>query len=291
MAYRTALSLGLMLATAAALAGPAGDAPALRARFTELRPSLEHNAFGRPLHLDSTERSGEMQGDVHALLAHQFPTVRAGLGTTRNWCDVLTLPFNVKRCEPRGADGLTVFIVRKPEMDIATATRIDFRFAVLAQGDEFIQVQLDAPSGPLGTKNYRIVLEAVPIDGGRTFMHMSYGYAYGTLSRLAVQSYLATSGASKVGFSSDGRDEQGQPRLVGGMRGILERNTMRYFLAIAAHLDTLSRPPAERQQARLAAWFDAVDRYPRQLREMERDEYLALKQRDLAEAPRVAAAR
>jgi hypothetical protein len=285
------LSLALMLSATAALADPAADAAALRARFTELRPSLEHNAFGRPLHLDSTERSAELRGDVHALLPHPFGSVRNGLSTTQNWCDVLTLPFNVKRCEPHGAGGLSVFIVRKPESELSTATRIDFHYQVMAQTDDFLKVQLDAPSGPLGTKNYRIVLEAVPVDGARTFMHMSYGYAYGTLSRLAVQSYLSTSGSNKVGFSSDGRDEHGQPRLVGGMRGILERNTMRYFLAIAAHLDALSRPAGERQLARLNAWFDGVERYPRQLREMERDEYLALKQQDLAGQPRIAATR
>jgi hypothetical protein len=100
-----------------------------------------------------------------------------------------------------------------------------------------------------------------------------------------MQTYLATSGAAKVGFS---RDEGGQ--LVGGMRGVLERNTMRYFLAIDAFLDTADLPRDVREERRMAAWFDATERYPRQLHEMSRSDYLGYKRADfLPPRDRVAA--
>jgi hypothetical protein len=56
---------------------------------------------------------------------------------------------------------------------------------------------------------------------------------------------------------------------------------MRYFLAIEAYLGSLDVPPASREDARLKSWFEAADRYPRQLHEMSLDQYVAMKHRDL----------
>ena len=278
-----AASIAPVLAGAAADASPQGGSE-LRAKYGELRPSLERNQFGRPVHLDSVETGGTLKGEVHAVLAHPFGKVREGLASAKSWCDILTLPFNVKRCESTSPDSLALYIGRTKDTPMSQCVRIDFHYSALVASGDLLKLQLDAPNGPMGTKNYRIILDAAPLDAGRTFMHMSYGYGYGTVSKLAMQAYLSTSGASKVGFSSDGADEQGNPRLVGGMRGVLERNTMRYFLAIDAYLNTLSVPLAARQERRLNEWFDSVERYPRQLREMSREEYVAMKRRDLAGA-------
>lgn len=274
LAVSVLAGLGL---TMAAAESPAGDAGALQRKYADLRERLERSPFGRPLHLDSRETDGVLRGDVHALVRHPFPKVRDSLGAARQWCDVLTLPFNVQKCEARG-DALSVYIGRKPDSPIEEATRLNLRFSVLQRGDNLLRVELAAPSGPAGTRDYRIVFEAVPIAQGGTFVHLGYGYGQGMLSRMAIQTYLATSGADKVGFSAEGRDAEGNPRLIGGMRGILERNTMRYFLAVDAFLDSLDAPEASRHRARLEKWFAAVDRYPRQLREMSLDRYLALKQ-------------
>jgi hypothetical protein len=59
------------------------------------------------------------------------------------------------------------------------------------------------------------------------------------------------------------------------MRGAAERNTMRYYLAIEAYLAA----PGDRQlQQRLAAWFDATEKYARQLHEVDRTAYLRMKE-------------
>ena len=270
----TALLISMMGATFQAHAA-GGEGEALRARLAQLRPALERNDFGRPIHIDSSADGGAHRGEVHGLLPQPFATVSSGLAQAANWCAVLTLPFNVLRCEAR-ADRLTVHIGRKPQTPLEDATRIELRFAVVARGDDYMEVQLTAPTGPAGTRDYRIAFAASPAEGGRTFVRMQYGYSHGTLSRLALSTYLATSGAEKVGFTREG------PGLVGGVRGVTERNTMRYYLAIEAYLDTLGVPPAQRLQARLARWFDATERYPKQLREMTREEYLALKTRAAA---------
>ncbi|MEO7744131.1 MAG: hypothetical protein ABIR98_14435 [Usitatibacter sp.] len=266
------------------LAWPAsGDEPdpqpvtaaALRQKHVALRERLDTSAFGRPLVLDSSDAGGSLKGDVHAVIEQPFRKVQT-LASAKDWCDLLVLPFNVQKCEATG-DQLSIFIGRRPDSPPIDAKRLDLKFSLLARTDDLLQVRLMAPTGPAGTRDYRIIFEATPLDERRTLVHMGYGYGYGAMSSLVMQSYLATSGKDKVGFTSQGVDEQGRPRLVGGMRGVMERNTMRYFLAIEAFLDAIDTPPDKRRAARAERWYAAVDKHPRQLREMTRVEYLALK--------------
>jgi hypothetical protein len=96
-----------------------------------------------------------------------------------------------------------------------------------------------------------------------------------------MQGYLATIGRDKVGFSIVGSRADGQPIYVRGTRGVIERNTMRYYVAIEAYLGTLALPPAQQFERRLAAWFAGIERYPAQLHELERGEYLEMKRGEL----------
>src|SRR5205085_12651202 len=111
---------------------------------------------------------------------------------------------------------------------------------------------------------------------------LSYSYSYGVIARIAMQVYLATIGSGKGGFTVVGKEPGSQPRYVGAMRGVTERNTMRYYLAVEAYLGALSVPKRERTEKSLRDWFDAIERYPRQLHEMQRDDYLAMKRREYA---------
>lgn len=274
-----------MAAGCAIAAPPAGDtgAAALRARHDELAPKLARNAFGRPLHLISREGSRELQGDVYAVVEAPFAAVDAGFAEAANWCHVLILPFNTKHCmTTQDASGslLTVRIGRKSSQPAEDAYPIEFRYHAAARAPEYFLTALKAERGPLGTRSYQIRLEAVPLDASRTFIHLSYSYGFGTVSRIAMETYLSTVAAQKAGFTVVGRDGEGKPIHVGGMLGATERNTMRYYLAIEAYLNSLSAPAEARVQKRLNDWFAATERYPRQLREMDRGEYLAMKQRE-----------
>jgi len=82
-----------------------------------------------------------------------------------------------------------------------------------------------------------------------------------------------------VGFSSDGGDERGNPVPVGGLRGVVERNAVRYLLAMEAFLETRGVPGPARFEAMLGTWFDLAARYPA-LHEVSREEYLAAKRRE-----------
>lgn len=273
------------LAAAPGTADANAQRAALRARFHELRGEMRHNGFGQPLVLLSHDGGGVLHGEVYARVDHPFALVEEGLHDARQWCEVLVLPFNVKGCEPQGAERgarLVLLIGRHKDSTPEDTYRLDFRFREEARDADFMRIALRAPSGPFGTHDYRIVLEAAPAEGGATLVHLDYSYGYGWLSQLAMQAYLSTAGADNVGFTVEGRDGDGKPTFVRGMRGVMERNTMRYFLAIQAYLDALASPPAGREDARLEAWFRATERYPRQLHEMALGQYLAMKHRELA---------
>ncbi|HUL96432.1 MAG TPA: hypothetical protein VLT89_10495 [Usitatibacter sp.] len=277
----------LALAASAALPSIAQSPPgavALRAKHAELRATLERNEFGRPIHLTSSQDGNNMRGEVYAVVDYPFSQV-AGLQSAATWCDVLILPFNTKHCYAtgRGADThLKLRIGRKADQPAEQAFALDFDYRPIASTPDYLRVQLAAPAGPLGTRDYRIVLEATSLDDRRSFVHLAYAYGFTTMSKVLMQAYLSTTGAKKVGFTVTGRDAQGQPVYIGGMLGATERNTMRYFLAIDAYLASLAAPPGERVARRIEAWFTASERYPRQLHEMERGEYMALKRRETA---------
>ncbi|WP_414708392.1 hypothetical protein [Ramlibacter sp.] len=260
------------------------QAAGLRAKHAALGPQLRGNQFQGPLYLDSEETSRSSQGDVYAVVDHPFARVSGALTDPGNWCDILILHLNIKYC--RGTPGATprleVRIGRKFDQPVASATLLTFAWRAQAVTPEYLDVELDAPTGPFGTKDYKILVEAVGIDGGRSFIHMGYAFGYGALGQMAMASYLRTIGRDKVGFTTvEGAGPGEPPRYVGGMRGLAERNTMRYYLAIDAYLDALAAPPAQQLERRLEAWFAATEKYPRQLHEIDRATYLAMKRREV----------
>lgn len=269
-------------------ATPAGAADvhapdALRARYGGLQDQLRHNQFQRPLHLDSGETANGVTGGIHALVNYPFATVAKALNSPGHWCDILILHLNTKYCSAATVGQknlLNVSIGKKHDQPLDEAYRLVFAWRVATQNPDYLQVRLDADEGPLSTRDYRIVLEAIPLDNGRTFIHLSYAYAYGMASRLAMQAYLGTFGRNKVGFTVTGTRADGQPRHIGGMRGVVERNTMRYYLAIEAYLGALSAPPQAQLEKRLHDWFAASEHYPRQLHEVELDDYLDMKRKE-----------
>jgi hypothetical protein len=127
-----------------------------------------------------------------------------------------------------------------------------------------------------------MLFEAVPLEGARSFVHFGFGHTAGLLARMAMQTYLATAGRDKIGFTVTGRDAEGRLQHVRGERASLERNVMRYYLALVAHCRERGGSPDERLQARLRTWFALTERHAAQLHEFDLDDYLREKQRDLA---------
>jgi 1-acyl-sn-glycerol-3-phosphate acyltransferase len=287
VATLSALAFALAATLAApspAVAAQALQAAGLRAKHAAVAPQLRGSQFQSPLVLESVETSRSSQGDVYAVLEHPFARVNAALANAANWCDILILHLNVKYC--RGTAGtpatLDVRVGRKYDQPLASASQLVFAWRVAGATADYLDVELDAPAGPFGTKDYRILVEAVALDAGHTFMHLGYAFGYGALGQLAMSSYLATIAHDKVGFTAlGGSAPGGKPQYVGGTRGLAERNTMRYYLAIDAYLDALAAPAAQQLDRRLEQWFAATEQYPEQLHEVDRASYLSMKHNEV----------
>ncbi|MGE3704063.1 MAG: hypothetical protein AB7I13_02245 [Vicinamibacterales bacterium] len=230
------------------------------------------------------------KGEIRAVVHHPFAIAGAALADASRWCDVLILHLNTKNCRSSTEDARTILHVAigsKHDQRPADAHGMEFHYGVGAGDSNHLRVQLGAPRGPLGTSDYRIVLEAEPARSGQTSIRLAYSFSHGVVAKLAMQAYLGTIARDKVGFTVIGREADGRPRYIGGMRGVVERNAMRYYLAVEAYLGALSAPPGERVEKSLRDWFTATERYPRQLHEMGRDDYLAMKRREyrLGQAP------
>ena len=261
----------------------ANPAPLL-ATYQRMSDKLAHNAFGRPMQLDSAETADGLKGDVYAVVDHPIADVSTTLKSASHWCELLLLHINNRRCkttgETAGAETLTLSVVRSYDQAPESAFELPFAYRVTHSEPDHLEVDMSAPSGPLGTGNYRVALEAVAIDERKTFVHFSYSYDHNMMARLATQAYLATFGSNKVGFTVVGKGAGGEPEYIRGTRGLVERNAMRYFLTLDAYLAERSAPAGQQFERRLRHWFNGAERYAPQLHEVDIETYLALKRDD-----------
>jgi hypothetical protein len=272
--------LALLCVALISTGAQAQDAGALRARHTALQEQLAKSPFGRSLHVESIVSGGTHKGEIYAVIEHPYGVVAPALARPADWCDIMTLQVNVKRCSA-AAEGLAAHITRRPRDAVENAHLVEFRFHPARKSADYFGIALTASSGPVGTRDYEIRLEAAPLDARTTFMHMSYTYTLGSMARFGMDAYLAGAGRDKYGFSVVDRLPDGRPVYVDGVRGVVERSAMRYYLAVEAHLDSLDVPAAQRLDARLRDWYTETTRYP-QLREpVSQDEYVAMKRREL----------
>jgi len=265
--------------------GLAAAAPGLRDSFEGLRAQPGAALVGQSVYLTSIESEDALQGQVYALVDHPFGQVRQALARPSAWCDVLILHLNVKYCRangPAGREVLDAGLGRKSDQPLAEVHWLHLAYRLISTSEQLFKLELVSATGPLGTHDYRIEFEAVPYAAGQTLLHLRYGYGFALPARWAMQVYLATLGRDKPGFTLTAPGPDGRARPVGGLRGVLERNTVRYYLAIEAYLGAQSLPAAQQSQKSLQDWFDATEQYPAQLHELSRDEYLLMKRRELA---------
>jgi len=232
--------------------------------------------------IDSGERDGRFVGEIRARIDYPFAEVAQALAASREWCAFAILHPNVKGCIcERAADGDRVVLFAGPKrgstLEDAYPIRYTFSAPVVTQAR--VDIRLNAAAGPMKTRDYEFAITAEPAGERTTRVVVRYAYRPSLESKLATAGYLATVGAGKTGFTIVGKDGEGRPVYVGGIRGIVERNAMRQLLAIEAYLDT--RAVAQRDRARFERFHDLTERHAEQLHELERNEYLALKTAEL----------
>lgn len=234
--------------------------------------------------IESKEEGNRVEGRIRGRVSHPLPAVARALGDPREWCAVALLHPNVKACTHEvDADGDHILLHTGPKGATELSKTYPLRYAyLLAKRDaQRVELRLTAKEGPLDTRDYNLAVDAIG-DGPTTRIEVRYAYRTSLASRLATAGYLATVGASKVGFTVTGTDSAGRPIYIGGLRGIVERNAVRQLYALEAWLDTHTEPPPVRDAKRIDRFYMLCDRYAEQLREHERDEYVALKKVELA---------
>jgi hypothetical protein len=256
------------------------SAASLRAKYVELRPQLANSPFSRPIYLDSSDADSHVKGDIYALVHYPFAVVNEALNDPAHWCDMLLLHVYTRECHSapdQGGSSVVVNIERKAFALFDNSFTVSFLYRTASTSPDYFDLSLTAATGPMGTSDYRVLLQAIAAEEGATFVHFSYANAYGFAGRMVMQTYLATLGRDKVGFTKTAQHSSDRHSYIGGTRGVVERNTMRYFLALEAYLAALSTPPPGRREMRLQSWFTSTEQYARQLHEVDRATYLEMK--------------
>ncbi|KAA0890370.1 DUF3421 domain-containing protein [Oryzomonas rubra] len=280
--FLTAAVLLFPAGFASAGAKPQSDESLLFDTYQRNRAKLETSSFGFPLVVESSEREDRVHVDVYGIFEHPFNTIVDVLTVPTSWCDIAPLHPNVKGCtySKLPVDWLLTFYLGSRAYQPLEDTRsVIFHYrSVDRQGN--LDIVLNAAEGPYGTKEHRIRFEALPITGGRTFVHVSYAYSDSVALRFVAKIYFATLGRSKVGFTVTGTDESGNPIYIGGPRGAVERSAVRYFFAIQSFMNTLRYPEESRFSMRINEWYDLTARYRKQLFDLDRKDYLAAKTKE-----------
>ena len=258
----------------------AGEAE-LMAKYQSIRGSLEKNQFNAPIHLESKDSGGALRVDMYGVFPHPFSVVSEALKYPANWCDITLQHLNIKACTYKKSGDhwlVTLYSGRKHYQPPSEAYQLQLRFTTASAQPDYLDLDLRAKEGPLRTRDHKMTVEAAPLAPNRTLVHFTYSYDQGASTRVAIKGYLNTLGRDKVGFSTEKKD--GKSFYIGGVRGALERNTMRYYLAFLSYIDTLKVPEGQRFEQRISRWYDLTARYPRQLKEQEKGEYLSIKRKE-----------
>ena len=240
----------------------------------------KNNSF--PFFIDSSEQGNILTSRVLMKLPVSYLRFRRSLSHPRLWCEFLILHLNIKSCvieRQQGEDILVLFAGRKYYQPPEITYRLEYRFKLIDNRDGFFEVLMDAPSGPLSTSNYRIHIRAIPFDN-QTVMALGFSYTQSFISRAATFSYLNTLGRNKVGFSVTSSTVNNTPVYVSGIKGVIERNVMRYFLALESYLRLKRNTEPDSFKRLLITWYQSTERYHRQLYEYEQDVYLQAKQKE-----------
>jgi len=249
--------------------------------YAQIKPVLEKNAYGIPVYINSRDENDTMTGVIYGVIHHPFDVLSQTLRTPANWCDIAPQHLNIKACTYQPIKDycqLTFYSGRKFYEKADDVYQLAYQFDINEQDKDFIHISLSSEEGPVGTSHYRLNVKAIPLGKSSSFIYFSYSYQYNFITSMGMGIYLATLGSGKVGFSITGKDKKGNSIYVDGVRGIIERNSVRYYLAIQSYLDTLHIKPKDRFTARIDKWFDLTEQHHLQLHEMDKKEYLEHKQ-------------
>lgn len=271
--------------SAGAAVNPQQGAATLLDTYNKNRAKLSSSSFGVPLFLNSFEQRSRVNVDVYGVFDFSFNSIVTTLKVPSSWCDIVSLHPNVKACtysnEPDSGQ-LIFYIGRKVYQPPKDARQVKYKYRSVVQQRGYLDITLTADEGPFGTEDHTMRFEALPLNGGKTFVHVSYSYNDSAALRLAEKAYFATLGRNKVGFTRTGTDKRGNAVYIGGPRGAIERNAVRYYFAIQTCINTSHSPDKTLFSTRINQWYDLTTVYRKQLLDLSKKEYLESKSREQA---------
>ena len=247
--------------------------------YHKIEKELEKSTLAIPLYVESSVSKNASHVDIYGSVNYPFGLIRNEFLLPTNWCEIVLPHPGIKACTYEKMHDrwlLNTYHVNKFSEPLEDAYQMKFVYRVSELQPVYFDIALTAHEGPSHTKNHQFGLEATPLDGGRTFIHLRYSFGYSTLGYLLMKVF----GGGEVGFSVIGTDSDGNPVYVGGLRGTVERDVACYYLAIMAYLDTLKIPTEQRFKKRVSQWYDLAALYKKQLLEMEEENYLTYKRQD-----------
>ena len=261
-----------------------GQSEGLKYLYTRLEPLISKSPLGLPLHFESRVENDFSGVDIYGVIDFPIETLQRELSKPKNWCDIIILHPNIRACTYSGNTSGSVLVmhnVNRHFQAIAEAYQMLFKYQIIQASQSFLDIAMNADSGPFGSYDHKLRLRAVALDVKRSFVHLSYSYTYGSIQYLAMKSYFALFGVRRAGFSIDSFDEKSGPIYVSGVKGAVERNVMRYFLAILAYFDAMKYPQEQRFEKRLSGWIELSGRYKEQFPKVENEQYFDFKRVDL----------
>ena len=247
-------------------------------KYEKIRAELANTTFGVPIHIETFSPHRKIHCHVYGIIDQKFQPFSSVMLNPKNWCEILLLHTNIKssvmKTDKNNGVSLTIYCGRKFYQPPEDTYSLDLKYDVLDEKRDYFHLRLSGEKGPFHTRNYRINLDAAPLSEQQSVIHLSYEYDSGITMKNALKLYYATLGRKKVGFSVVGRNKQGNPIFVKGNQGLIERNSVRFYFAIQAFMETYGFQDDVRFNKRIHRWYDLVRQCPRQLYELPEKEYI-----------------
>ena len=248
-------------------------------KYHTIEKELEKNSGPVPFYVESSENKNASHVDIYGTIKYPFQMVQNEFLVPTNWCYIILPHLNVRACTYKKVDAtwlLNVYNVNEFSEPLEDAYQMKFVYRVSALQPVYFDIALIAHEGPSHTRDHLLGFEAIPLKKNTTFIHMRYSFGYSAFGYFLMKLF----GGSKIGFSITGTDSSGNPVYVGGLRGIVERYVVYYYLAILSYLDTIKTPPDQRFERQISEWYNLTSGFQKQLFEMKKEEYLADKSHD-----------
>jgi len=248
-------------------------------KYHEIEKELEKNSGPVPFHVESSANKNASQVDIYGIIKYPFEIVQDKVLVPTNWCDIVLPHLNVRACTYKKVNDtwlLNIYNVDKSSEPLEDAFQMKFVYRVSALQPVYFGLALNAPERPFHTKDHQFGLESVPLAKDTTFIHFRYSFGYSAFGYFLMKIFVG----GRTGFSIIGADSDGNPVYTGGMRGLVERDVVYYYLAILAYLDSLKAPYDQRFDMQSGQWYDLTAHFKKQLFEMNKEAYLADKSKD-----------